>query len=90
MPLFSDPKDRKYAMLGMRIAADFGGAIAVPVVLFVLIGQWLDARYGNGSRYTIGAFILAALISGRIVYKKAKAYGKEFQELDEKGTRNKE
>lgn len=82
MSLFSSAKDRRYALLGLRIASDFGATIALPVVVFVLIGQWLDGKYLTNPRYTIMAFIVAGLISARMIYKKAKAYGKEFQSLD--------
>ena len=83
MPIFSSETDRKYAMMGMRIIGDFGAAIAVPVVVFVLAGQWLDEKYLSGYKFTISAFVLSALVSGRILYKKAKAYGAEFQSLND-------
>lgn len=70
-------------MMGMRIIGDFGAAIAVPVVVFVLLGQWLDEKYDAGYKFTISAFVLAAVVSGRILYKKAKAYGAEFQSLND-------
>lgn len=76
-------------MLGMRIIGDFGAAIAVPVVVFVIIGQWLDEKYDSGYKFTIGAFVLAALVSGKILYKKAKAYGTEFQKLNDEADKNK-
>ena len=79
-----DPKDRKYYLLGLRIAGDFGATIAVPVVIFVFIGQWLDGKYDKAPWFTIVAFILAAILSGRMIYKKAKRYGKQFQDLDTK------
>ena len=79
-----DPEDRKYYLLGLRIAGDFGVSIAVPVVVFVLIGQWLDGKYDKSPWFTIAAFVLAALLSGRMIYKKAKRYGKQFQEIDKK------
>ena len=89
MPLFSSETDRKYAMMGMRIIGDFGAAIAVPVVVFVLIGQWLDGKYDTGYKFTVGAFVLAALVSGKILYKKAKAYGAEFQSLNDEADKKK-
>lgn len=82
MPLFTSDKDRRYAMLGLRIVGDFGASIAVPVILFVLGGQWLDGKYDKSPWFTILAFVLAALLSARMIYKKAKAYGKEFQSMD--------
>jgi hypothetical protein len=68
-------------LFGLRIAGDFGATIAAPVVLFVLAGQWADARYGGGWRYTVLAFIAAALLSGRLIYRKAKAYGAAYDAI---------
>jgi len=85
MPLLpTDPKDRKYILLGLRITGDFGATIAVPIIIFVLIGQWLDGKYEKSPWFTVLAFILAAILSGKMIYKKAKAYGKEYQDLDKK------
>lgn len=80
--LFSNENDRKNAILGLRIVGDFGMTIAIPVVVFVIIGQWMDGKYNTGPWFTIGSFILAALVSGRSIYKKAKEYGKEYQALN--------
>lgn len=77
-----DPKDRKYMMMGLRIAGDFGATIAAPVILFVIIGQWLDKRYDASPWYTVLAFVLAVLVSGKMIYKKAQRYGKEYQDID--------
>ncbi|MEK7125354.1 MAG: AtpZ/AtpI family protein [Patescibacteria group bacterium] len=76
--------DRQYYLFGLRIAGDFGLTIAIPVVLLVLLGRSLDERYQQGWLFTVLAFILAALISGTIIYRKAKKYGQEYQKLDEK------
>ena len=81
MPLLTSPKDRRFALLGLRITGDFGATIAVPIVGFVLAGQWLDSRYAAGPWFTIAAFLLSALLSGRMIYRKAKAYGREYQAL---------
>ena len=77
-----DAKDRKYYLFAVRIIGDFGASIAVPVVVFVLIGQWLDGKYEKGSWFTVIAFVLAAVLSGKMIYKKAKRYGDEYQKLD--------
>lgn len=76
--------DRQYYYLALRIAADFGATIAVPVVIFALIGRSLDAKNGGGIMFTIIGFVLAAALSGFIIYKKAKKYGKEYQSLVDK------
>jgi len=77
-----DAKDRKYYLFALRIIGDFGATIAVPVVIFVLIGQWLDDKYDKSPWFTVGAFVLAAVLSGKMIYKKAKRYGKEYQDID--------
>lgn len=76
-----EPRDRRYYLFGLRIVGDFGATLAVPVVLFVLVGQWLDERSGAYPRYTIAAFVLAAILSARLVYKKAQRYAKEYDAL---------
>lgn len=74
--------DRQYYIFAMKIVGDFGASIAVPVVLFVLFGQYLDDKYGRGPLFTVIGFVLAALISARIIYKKAKKYGQEYQKMN--------
>lgn len=71
--------DRAYYLFALRIISDFGATIAVPIIIFVLIGQWLDDKYQQGPLFTIIAFGLAILISAKIIHKKAKKYGREYQ-----------
>ena len=71
--------ERQYYMFALRIFADFGASIAVPVVLFVLIGQYFDNKYDNYPLYTIIGLIISALVTVKIIFKKSKAYGKEYQ-----------
>lgn len=80
----TDPNDRRALLLGLQIAGTFGYLIAVPLILFVLIGTKIDSWQGTGYRYTIIAFVLAALVSGRLVYRRAKEYGKEYDEITKK------
>lgn len=75
------PNDRKYYFFALKIVGDFGASIAAPVVIFVLIGQYLDNKYSTTPYLTILAFVLAALISGKIIHSKAKKYGEEYQKL---------
>ena len=70
--------------MGLRIVGDFGASIAVPVITFVLIGQWLDGKYEKTPLFTVIAFVLAAFVSGKMIYKKSKRYGKEYNDLDKK------
>lgn len=76
--------DREYYLFALKIIGDFGLSIAVPVVLFVLAGQWLDQRFDLSPYLTIAGFVLAALLSGRIIWQKAKFYGKEYQRMSDR------
>lgn len=73
--------DRQYYLFALKIASDFGATIAVPVVIFVLLGRWLDQLYDKKLIFTAVSFVLAALVSGRIIYKKSKRYGREYQTM---------
>ena len=75
---------REYYLFAFKIIGDFGVSIAVPTVLFVLIGQYFDEKYHKTPLFTILGFVLAALISGKIIYKKAKDYGAEYKRMNEK------
>jgi predicted permease len=79
--------DRQYYLFALRIAGDFGASIAVPVVIFSIIGRKLDAKLSTGIIYTVIGFVTAALISGTIIYRKAKKYGKEYQILVDKNSK---
>lgn len=74
--------DREYYMFAIKIIGDFGASIAVPVILLVLLGQYLETKYGFAPWGKVAGFILAAITSSRIIYKKAKLYGTEYQNLD--------
>jgi ABC-type dipeptide/oligopeptide/nickel transport system permease component len=80
----SAEKNRQYYLFAMRIMGDFGATIAIPVVVFVLIGQRLDNTYHTGILFTACGFVLSALISGLAIYRKAKRYGKEYESLNQK------
>lgn len=73
--------DRTYYLFASKIVGDFGVTIAIPVVLFVLIGKHFDTKWGTAPLCIILGFIIAALLSGRMIYKKAKRYGQDYQKL---------
>lgn len=74
--------DRQYYLFALKIMGDFGIAIAVPVVILVLLGQWLDEKYNFSPLFTILGFALAILASVRIIYKKAKIYGEQYKKMN--------
>ena len=75
----------RYQLFAFKMLGDFGASIAVPVVLFVLLGQYLDGKYGRSPLFTIMGFVLAALLTAKIIYKKAKRYGEEYKKMNDAG-----
>jgi len=73
--------DRQYYMFALRIVGDFGITIAVPAVLGTLLGQWLEDKYGHAPFFTVFCLIIAFLITIRIIQKKAKKYGDQYEKM---------
>lgn len=73
--------DRRYWLFGLRITGDFGATIAIPVVVLAYLGKRFDTRFDTAPWLLIAGFALAALFSGAMIYRKAKRYGKEYQNL---------
>ncbi len=68
----------------MKIAGDFGATIAVPVVIFALIGQKLDTIYNTKSVFLVTGMVISAILTSKMIYTKSKKYGQQFQDLDKK------
>ncbi len=73
--------DREYYLFAFRIIGDFGATIAVPVIIFVLVGQYLDGKYGTSPWLTVLGIVFAGLITAKIIHRKAKRYGEEYEKL---------
>ena len=73
--------DSKFVIFGLRIVGEFGGLIAIPVVVFVLLGRFLDKRWETKPWMTIIAFVLAAVVSAIMVWRRTKDVAKEYQAL---------
>lgn len=80
--------DRQYYLFALKIMGDFGVAIAVPVIVMVMLGQWLDNKYSFTPVFTVFGFVIAALLSVNRIYKKAKIYGEMYRKMDEKIDKN--
>ena len=60
---------------------DFGAAIAFPVIVFVLVGKWLQTKYGFAPFGIIGGFLFAIVMSTITIRKKVKWYAAEYASL---------
>ncbi len=73
--------DSRYWLFALRITGDYLFTIAAPVVILAYAGKRLDLYFQSGYKLTVAGFVLAALISAKIIYKKSVKYGKEYQDL---------
>lgn len=73
--------DRRYAMLGFRIIAEFGAVIAVPAVLASVFGRRLDEAYGTRPVLLIASFAVAAVGTAVMIVRRARAFAKEYEAI---------
>jgi len=80
-PPSKQKSDAKYYVFGVKLMLDLGFSIAIPAVLAALLGQYLDDKYDKSPLFLIVCLISAFVLTARIVYTKAKAYAKEYENL---------
>jgi positive regulator of sigma E activity len=56
----------------MEIGIDFAAYLAIPLLVFIYAGKWLDTRYNHHFFVIIGIFVALAL-SWYLIFKKIKA-----------------
>ncbi len=74
-------KERELYLFAFKILGNFGVSIAVPAVLAALLGKWLDSHFGTSPWLLILCFVIAFVLTAMVIYKKAKEFGKKYQEL---------
>ena len=62
----------------LEIVWDLLFSIAVPTVLFALLGRWLDKRYGTSPWFVGIGLVLALGVSAVIVTKKGRIIAKKL------------
>ncbi len=54
-------KKQQARMMVLNLAMEFGFLIAIPLILFVLAGRWLDNKYQHHFFVVIGIFAALAI-----------------------------
>lgn len=80
--------ERRYLLLGLRIAGDFGATIAIPVVILALVGKTADRHYGTWPWLTVCGFVTAAVITYFLIRRKAVKYAERYQSLINEETKS--
>lgn len=73
------PKD-KSALTTMKMlsfATEFGFIIAIPLLIFIFIGKYLNNKYGH-TYFTIIGILLALTVSTIWMYRKIKEFKDEI------------
>jgi F0F1-type ATP synthase assembly protein I len=70
MPQENEKESNEKSWSVMRIAWDLGYIIAVPLVLFALLGRYLDKKLGTSPYLLLAGVILAVGLSSWLVYRK--------------------
>ncbi len=51
---------------------NLGFQIAIPLVIFVLLGQWLDERYGTSPGFLLGGIAISLIATTLAMIRKIK------------------
>ena len=65
-------KERTIFLQTLSLAWELGYVIAVPIVILAAGGRFLDNRYDTSPIFLISGILLSILVSGTLVFKKAK------------------
>lgn len=68
-------------MLGFRIIAEFGAAIAVPAVLAAVIGRRLDETFGTRPLLLVASLATAFAATAVTVTRRARDFAKDYEEI---------
>ncbi len=60
------------------IAGDFAFLIAVPLLIFIYLGKWLDGKY-NTNYFVIIGILAALLMSSVSIYKRIKTIAERLK-----------
>jgi F0F1-type ATP synthase assembly protein I len=63
---------KKWGMV--NLATEFGFIIALPLVVFALIGKWLDHKFGTYPWLTLAGIVLAITLTSIWMTKRLKGY----------------
>ena len=80
MDIFSK-KDRALYLFAAKLFSECTVRIVAPVLLLILIAQWLIGKYQLGWWVNALAFALGAVFTASDLRKKAIAWGKEYEDL---------
>lgn len=64
----NEQKDTSWSALGL--AWELGYTIAIPIVVFALLGRFLDKKMGTSPWLLLGGIFLSIIVSSFMVYKK--------------------
>ncbi|MFH0928410.1 MAG: AtpZ/AtpI family protein [bacterium] len=68
-------------LTSLAIFSEIAVEIAVPVVVFSMIGKWLDQKYQTAPYLLIASFVLAFALTAYIIWKRVKYFEKLYKKM---------
>lgn len=62
----------------LGVVWEIGTAIAIPTILFALLGRWVDRRYGTSPFFIIAGLFLALVVITVFTVKKGKKIARKL------------
>lgn len=72
----SQKPKKNYYFLTLKVVGEFGVAIALPIILLVLLGKYLDNLTGKQPLFTLIGFIVAIFVAGKLFMSRAKQHSR--------------
>jgi hypothetical protein len=69
-------------MENLALLSQVGIMMVIPILGGVLIGQFLDRKFGNGSLFLIAGIVLGVGASFRNLYQLAQIKGREYEDTE--------
>jgi F0F1-type ATP synthase assembly protein I len=77
-------QEKKALWQGLSLAWQLGYTIAIPLIIFALLGRFLDKRYETSPLFLLGAIFLSLIVSGVGIYKKVFEIIKDLEQEERK------
>ncbi len=64
------PLDKSNAFSALSLAWELGYLIAIPLIIFALLGRWLDKIYHSSPLFLLIGVVFAFIITSVFIYQK--------------------
>lgn len=77
--LFCFVENRNKLLDWAGVASELGFLIAIPIVVFALVGRWLDRRFGTGVVFLILGILVAITATSLLIARRLQSMVKRLE-----------